>query len=145
MTSYPIGIVGESFPNEDGSSRQDEIARCRPGEPVTLERDPQNKHDANCVNVVSARGVQIGNISRDDSWICERLDRGAFLDARIMRVGQSGKGKSGVVICVRSGEEDEWLEEAGDPPSGGSTTGCSVMLFAISVPPAATTIGSLLS
>jgi hypothetical protein len=143
MTSYPIGIVGESFTNEDGTSRQHEIARCRPGEPVTLERDPQNKHDARCVKVMSARGVQIGNISRDDSWICERLDRGAFLDARIMRVGQAAKGKSGVVICVRSGEEDEWLEESGDRPSGGSSTGCSVMLFAMLAPPAAATIGSL--
>ena len=145
MTSYPVGVVGESFTNEDGTSRQEEIARCRLGEPVTLERDPQNKHDANCVKVVSSRGVQIGNISRDDSWICERLDRGAFLDARIMRIGQVSKGKSGVVLCVRSRQQDEWLEEAGDPPIGGSSTGCSFMLFAVFAAPAAATIGSLLS
>jgi hypothetical protein len=124
MTSYPIGIVGESFTNEDGSSRQEEIARCQPGEPVTLERDPQNKHDANCVKVISARGVQIGNISRDDFWIRERLDRGAFVDARIMRAGQRSRGKSGVVTCVRSSADDEWMEEA--RPT--SRTGCALVL-----------------
>jgi len=108
MGTYPIGIVGESFDNDDGSSRQAEIARCRAGEPVTLEREPTNSYDANCVKVLSARGAQIGNISRDDGWICERMDKGAFVDARILSIGEGNRGKRGVVLCLRTDEDDKW-------------------------------------
>jgi hypothetical protein len=106
MGAYPLGIVGESFENDDGRSRQAEIARCRAGESVNLEREPENKYDPNCVKVISARGVQIGNISRDNDWICERIDRGGFIDARILKIGK-GKRGYGVVLCVRTNENDE--------------------------------------
>ena len=141
MGSYPIGIVGESFDNDDGSSRQAEIRRCVAGEAVELERDPGNKYDSNCVKVLSSRGVQIGNISRDDGWICERLDKGGFVDARILSVGRSKQDKSGVVLCVRTIEDDEWLPEAtdtpGKAPSQATPTGlemakgCLALLFLI--------------
>lgn len=137
MGAYPIGIVGESFHNDDGSSRQTEIARCRPGEPVKLEREPTNKYDANCVKVISTRGVQIGNISRDDAWICERLDKGGFVDARILSIGLSKHAKAAVVLCVRTIEDDEWLPDAANSTEDGqrSTTsdgaenakGCAIL------------------
>lgn len=129
MSSYPIGVVGESFDNEDGTSRQTEIRRCSAAEPVTLQRDPDNRYDSNCVRVVSARGVQIGNISRDDSWICERLDRGGFVDARVLSVRKGAGGKLGVVLCVRTGDEDEWLEDERSKPAAAS--GCSLLLLGI--------------
>ncbi|HEY1605588.1 MAG TPA: HIRAN domain-containing protein [Allosphingosinicella sp.] len=97
---YPIGVVGESFRNEDGSERQEEIARCRAGETVELLRDPENRFDANCVRVVSERGVQIGNISRDDYWIAERIDRGASVRAEIMSICTNVRGLFGVVLDV---------------------------------------------
>jgi hypothetical protein len=134
MGSYPIGIVGESFDNDDGSSRQAEIRRCSAGEPVTLQRDPQNRYDRNCVNVVSARGVQIGNISRDDSWIAERLDGGGFVDARILSVRDGSHGKLGVVLCVRTNAQDEWLEDQRE--AAARATGCSFLVFALSLPAA---------
>lgn len=139
MGAYPIGIVGESFSNQDGSSRQAEIKHCSAGEPVTLERDPENEYDPNCVKVISARGVQIGNISREDDWICERLDREGFVDARILRVRKAAKGKFGVVICVRTAEDDDWLEDKDEidssQPQG--STGCSVVFLAAGLPLAA--------
>ena len=112
MGAYPIGIVGESFDNEDGGSRQSEIARCEIGEQVQLERDPANKYDKNCVRVLSARGVQIGNISRDDGWICERMDKGGFVDARVLSIGK-GKRGMGVVLCLRTDANDDWLDDQG--------------------------------
>jgi len=124
--AYPIGIVGESFDNDDGSSRQSEIRRCSPEEPVVLERDPHNKYDSNCVKVVSARGVQIGNISRGDAWICERLDRSAFLDARIFSIGQGQRGMLGVVLCVRTGEDEPWLD--GEQANASAPPGCSLLI-----------------
>jgi hypothetical protein len=102
MGTYSIGIVGESFANDDGSSRQAELARCKVGEPVTLAREPGNPHDPNCVRVLSARGVQIGNISRDHPWICERLDGRRFVAATVEFVGRSESGKLGMVITVRT-------------------------------------------
>ncbi|MEA3035189.1 MAG: hypothetical protein QOH04_948 [Sphingomonadales bacterium] len=132
MSSYPIGIVGESFDNDDGTSRQREIRRCSAGEPVALVRNPENKYDSNCVNVVSARGVQIGNISRDDSWICERLDRASFIDARILSVHEGTGGKLGVVICVRTSADDEWLEDQQSRATGAS--GCSPLLLGVWLP-----------
>jgi hypothetical protein len=132
MSSYPIGIVGESFDNDDGTSRQREIARCSVGEPISLERDPLNKYDSNCIKVVSARGIQIGNIGRDDSWICERLDRGAFIDARIMSVAQGAGGKLGAVICVRTSYDDQWLEDR--RPNAAQPSGCSLVLLGMWLP-----------
>jgi len=139
MGAYPIGIVGESFKNDDGSSRQAEIRHCSSGELVCLERDPNNKYDSNCVKVISPRGVQIGNISRDDDWICERLDRQGFVDARILRIGEGAKGKLGVVICVRTNEEDEWLDD--ERTGSNAQAGCAGSLLLICLPAAAVILG----
>jgi hypothetical protein len=102
MGEYSISVVGESFRNSDGKSRQAEIKWCRVGEPVELVREPDNPHDANCVKVVSARGVQIGNIGRDNGWICERLDRGAPVSATIDFIEPADNGKLGVVLLVHT-------------------------------------------
>ena len=99
MKTYPIGIVGESFDNDDGSSRQAEIMRCTIGEPAVLVRDPGNRFDPNCVRVVSARGVQIGVIARDDGWIAEVMDQGKPMAAMILSVNDGPHG-AGVVIAV---------------------------------------------
>jgi len=138
MGSYPIGIVGESFDNDDGSSRQAEISRCAPSEPVTLQRDPDNRYDSNCVKVISVRGIPIGNISRDDGWIAERIDRAGFVDARILSVREGARGKLGVVLCVRTSDQDAWLEDQRSSSSPGS--GCSLVLLGISLGAAASCI-----
>jgi hypothetical protein len=133
MTAYPIGIVGESFANEDGSSRQAEIKRCSAGEPVSLERDPQNRYDAKCIKVVSVRGRQIGNMSRNDAWIADRIHCETFVDARILGIRKNANGMHGVVLCVRTAKDDEWLEDEQRSTSERST-GCSIVLFAVLLP-----------
>ena len=60
-------LAGEGQVNADGSRRQDELRRCRPGQMVTLRREPANKFDANAVLVVSMRGTGIGYLARDDA------------------------------------------------------------------------------
>jgi hypothetical protein len=140
MGSYPIGIVGESFDNDDGSSRQAEIKRCSSGEPVTLQRDSDNRYDSNCVNVVSARGVQIGNISRADGWIAERIDRAGFVDARILSVREGARAKLGVVLCIRTNEQDDWLEDQRSAAT--PAAGCSLLFIGMSLPLAAACIGA---
>lgn len=104
MSEYRAAVVGESFANEDGSSRQNEIGRCSIGETVELIREPDNRFDPMCVKVVSARGVQIGNISRDAGWIAERLDRGSQISASIESIGIGAKGLLGVVLTVTTSQ-----------------------------------------
>lgn len=99
MGQYPIGVAGESFTNDDGSSRQAEIRRCRAGERVDLVREPDNPHDPLAVRVVSERGVQIGYLPTSASWIAERLDKARTVEAAIKDVTGS-RGKNGVVLWV---------------------------------------------
>lgn len=104
MSHYPIGVAGESFANDDGTDRQAEIGRCRVLERVKLVREPSNPYDSNCIRVVSARGVQIGNISRQAAeWMAERLDRGGHLLARIHAI--RGEKMLGVVLLVTTEAE----------------------------------------
>lgn len=99
MAIYPIPLSGESFKNDDGSSRQDELKRCRPGEPVVLERQPDNPHDRNAVFVRSRRGVGIGYIGRDyNSWVAERIDKNMGVSGRINSLSPSGAKK--LIGCV---------------------------------------------
>ena len=61
--------------NPDGTSRQDELLRCDPGETVELLREPENNIDPNCINVISRRGVQIGTLGRA-AMLAPALDQG---------------------------------------------------------------------
>lgn len=71
-------LVGEGHDNPDGSSRQQELLSCEPGEKVLLRAEVDNPHDENAVSVLSVRGVCIGYLSRDDA----RSIRSALLEGR---------------------------------------------------------------
>jgi hypothetical protein len=105
MREYPIGIVGESYRNDDGSDRQSEIRRCGAGEYVGLVREPENPYDSMCVAVYSERGVQIGCIPRSAGWIAQRIDKGYPVTAVIKNINRGGEGKLGVVLTVTAGQQ----------------------------------------
>lgn len=70
-------LAGEGHKNPDGSSRQDELLECWPGEAVTLRREPENTFDADAVAVISERGVCIGYLCREDAeMLAPHLDDG---------------------------------------------------------------------
>lgn len=100
MSTYPAAVAGESFANEDGSSRQAEIAKCSAGEPVLLIPDPENRYDARCIRVVSVRLVQIGNIAREAPWIADCMDEGKAVEATIRSIFAGDGGLLGVVLDV---------------------------------------------
>lgn len=87
-----LNVVGGLYENEDGTSRQDETAKLRKGDPVELRREPDNPHDPAAVAVFSERGVQIGYLGEQRaSWLGSKLDRGMIREARIDRlVGRRG-------------------------------------------------------
>jgi len=65
-----LAVVGARFDNprrkgKPTGKRQSEILLCEPGDPVTLEHEPKNKHDRNAIAVYSSRGVQMGYIVAD--------------------------------------------------------------------------------
>lgn len=104
---YPISVSGESFTNEDGTSRQAELARCLRGEEVRLERDPRNRHDANCIKVISARGIQVGNIARKHAeWLAEMIDSGGYCEALILGGGPARNGLIGIRLLLSIDEDN---------------------------------------
>lgn len=64
-------VVGVTFDNDDGSSRQEILATCESFQPLRLEHEEDNPHDANAIAVRTEDGRQIGHLSRDvasDVW-----------------------------------------------------------------------------
>jgi len=53
-------VAGESHRNADGSDRQSIIPRCRVGDLLVLEHEPDNPHDVNAIRVLRQNGEQIG-------------------------------------------------------------------------------------
>ena len=108
---FSLAGCGEWFDNEDGSSRQVELARCRPGEMAELVREPDNPHDARAVAIVSCRGVRVGYLRRERAvWIGSKIDRGYDVRAIVERVRGADMERSALGILLRinmDGEEPE--------------------------------------
>jgi hypothetical protein len=111
INDFRLRLVGERFDNEDGSSRQEELARCAVGEPVELIREPSNPHDPSAVAVYSCRRVQIGYVGADRSaWIGSKMDRGYPVRAIIGKLGggrRTGLPLSAVLALNIEGEEPD--------------------------------------
>jgi hypothetical protein len=77
VEEFSLAVVGIKHPNADRSSRRFELALCVPGEPAQLVLEPKNKHDPAAVAVFSARGQQIGYLSRERClWVGSRIRAG---------------------------------------------------------------------
>lgn len=59
---FRIPLAGESYKNDDGSSRQKRIRQCSIGEELIMEPEPDNEYDPNALKVARANGRQIGYI-----------------------------------------------------------------------------------
>lgn len=108
---FSLPICGERFANEDGSSRQAELALCEPGESVELRREPDNPKDNSAVAVVTSRGVCVGYLDRVKArWIGSKIDRGYEVRAIVERIkGATLPGSPlGLVIRINlEGDEPE--------------------------------------
>ncbi|WP_291766152.1 superinfection immunity protein [Maricaulis sp.] len=97
-----VDIVGESFNNEDGTSRQAIIQSLQIGERVTLIPEPKNPYDSAAIAVHATQGV-IGYLSRDDDDLREAARSGKIQKVEVDAVGPSQTGHLGVrlrVICT---------------------------------------------
>lgn len=108
---FSLPAIGERHENEDGTSRQAELAVCRPGEAVRLVREPDNPHDRMAVAVLSCRGIKVGYLKRDRAvWIGSKIDRGYDVRAIVERVKGANLPNATLGLVMRvslHGEEPE--------------------------------------
>lgn len=113
MGCYTIHVVGESYRNTDGRSRQAILRNTSPGEAVQLVREPHNKHDPDAI-AVHVRGGQVGYVGSDYlGWLTPLLDAGKEVQARVhgIRGGSGDRPSFGAVIqIVTAGGEFDQLE-----------------------------------
>lgn len=96
-------LEGEAQVNPDGMSRQEELRRCLPGEPVKLRREVGNRADPNRITVLSARGVPIGRLTRPYAALLRpHLDSGRQYRAKLhcLRGGLAGYPNYGARISI---------------------------------------------
>lgn len=81
-----LKVVGVTFGNEDGTSRQEIISNMTKNAPIILKREPDNKFDTNAIAVYSIDG-QVGYIGREYAKILAPLiDSGVKLVATVNEV-----------------------------------------------------------
>lgn len=97
---YIIRVAGVSHQNDDGTSRQEILARCRVPEILELRRQPNHRHDRNAIQVLRKNGEMLGFIPRDEAAVmAPELDNGrryiallATLDGGEQAEAVSGRG-----------------------------------------------------
>lgn len=87
ICDFRLPACGEWYDNEDGTSRQAELAKCVPGDPLDLKREPDNPHDPRAVAVFTLNGIRVGYLRRDRAvWIGSKIDRGYKVQAIVERI-----------------------------------------------------------
>lgn len=109
---FSLAAVGTWYENDDGTSRQEELARCRPGEWIGLVREPDNPHDHMAVAIVSERGVKVGYLGRGKAtWIGSKIDRGYDVRAIVERVKGAHLPGSSLGLIVRVSMDPDHADE----------------------------------
>lgn len=84
-------VVGVTFSNDDGSSRERIIANMTKFDRVIIERDPMNQYDSNAVKVCvvkDGRNQQIGFVERNlAAQISPKMRRGASYKVSVVDCG----------------------------------------------------------
>ena len=110
--SFHTKVVGVTFRNNDGSDRQDIIARCRPGDELALSSEPENPHADHAVAVYCNqrrwfRGVktyQIGYLSDDRgaaSEVFDHIEAGGGGEVQITEVTGGTRDKPTMGVNIR--------------------------------------------
>lgn len=95
-------VVGESRPSRDGTSRQLLLLQCEPGDPIALERQPDNEYDPNAILVVW-EGHDLGFLAKEDAAaIAPSLDQGRAYKANIHKLtgGSADYPSYGLKVAV---------------------------------------------
>jgi len=95
-------VAGESHRNDDGSDRQAIFPRCRVGELLVLEHEPDNPHDINAIRVLRQTGEQIGYLEREFAGeVVSRTAKGRHYHAIVAGIGQPLRSRFyGVALLI---------------------------------------------
>lgn len=120
---FETNVVGISFPNPDGSSREKIVSKCRRGQELFLEHEPDNLYDKNAVKILNHKEQQLGYLSSYEakntrpiltgtSTVYEKVtahfveanyferddgETGVYCTIRLRKYYKKQKGKSGAV------------------------------------------------
>ncbi|MEQ1903462.1 MAG: HIRAN domain-containing protein [Pirellulaceae bacterium] len=107
-------VAGVTFPNDDGSERQDIIKRCKPGEQLILRHDKYNEYSEVAIQVLRTNGEQLGHVPEylADSLFME-IENGYNIAAFLKNVtgGTWDKPTRGANFVVFIVAKDVALEE----------------------------------
>lgn len=99
-------VVGVTFANPDGTSRQEIISKMQKGNPVSLVREPNNLYDPNAIAVYFGE-EQVGYIARGEAELLSQLmDLGGSLIAKAEAIGQNKESGMYYLHILVSEEED---------------------------------------
>lgn len=104
LEQFFCAVVGESFDNDDGTSRQDIIKKHgKPGIQVHLEREPDNPHDGAAIAVYLA-DQQIGYLKGEvAARHAPKIDTGRYaLYAEISSVNGGTKKKPNIGVTLEA-------------------------------------------
>ena len=96
-------VAGVTFENEDGSSRQQFISRCRVGERVALTREIDNPYSEYATAVVRNNGQQIGYVPEYlAAEVCHEIELGYRVCGLIKNLtgGTADKPTRGVNLLI---------------------------------------------
>jgi hypothetical protein len=109
---YSTRVVGVSFPNSDGTSRQKIIKKLLEGEKIFLKREPENEYDPNAIKVLTEDKKQIGYIQKELArLLAPRFDRKEKYKSEIMSIAcvenEKGIDNYGIQIIIKFKEEKQ--------------------------------------
>lgn len=105
-TSYDLKVVGVSFDNDDGTSRQAALKMCKSGDKITLKRQPTTTHP-NVVQVWANAGM-IGHVSSVEAErLAPIMDNGSTVIAKVKKIigGTPEKSTLGCIIDVKESKQ----------------------------------------
>lgn len=116
MKPLSLAIVGIDYPNKRGPGRRFELEICRPGEPVELRPEPNNKYDEHAIAVFSCRGIQLGYIASERAVFIGTLWRQGH-DA--VAIFQSWESKIGWLRVAFDGDQPTLPAAQSSKPQSG--------------------------
>ena len=101
--SFHTKVVGVTFRNDDGSERQDIIARCKPGDELALSSEPDNRYSDNAVAIYcNLRGWFGGVKTRQLGYLPEE----SSVAAEVFEHIEGGGGGEAQITEVTGGTRD---------------------------------------
>lgn len=99
-------VVGVSFKNDDGTSRQNVIRNCHANEVVRLVRDYRNPKSDHAIRIVDSNGQMLGHLNEFRArQIAGIMDRGQPYMAVISVITGGGEHPLGANLIVYASED----------------------------------------